>query len=151
MPPPAPEDRPETAPRKIRAGKYAHSREEIEARLLAYGISQRSLDERFILVQGFFPEGFERYSGKPIALLHLDVDLYRSHKDCLEWLEPLVAPGGVIAFDEYRNPHLARRDAGDRRVLRGSTTGSPEGSRLEPVVPGQELGDSQVPQPSCGA
>ena len=104
LPPPAPEDRPDTAPRKIRAGKYAHSREEIEARLLAYGISQRSLNERFILVQGFFPAGFERYSGKPIALLHLDVDLYRSHKDCLEWFEPLVAPGGVIAFDEYRNP-----------------------------------------------
>jgi macrocin-O-methyltransferase TylF-like protien len=69
LPPPAPEDRPETAPRKIRAGKYAHSREEIEARLLAYGISQRSLDERFILVQASFrtassatPESRSRYS-----------------------------------------------------------------------------------------
>jgi O-methyltransferase len=55
-------------------------------------------------VEGYFPAGFDRYSGEPIALLHLDVDLYQSHKHCLEWFEPLVAPGGVIAFDEYRNP-----------------------------------------------
>jgi hypothetical protein len=104
LPPPAPEDRAETAPRKIRAGKYAHSREEIEARLAAYGIPQRSVTERFTLVEGYFPTGFERYSAEPIALLHLDVDLYQSHKHCLEWFEPIVAPGGVIAFDEYRNP-----------------------------------------------
>ncbi len=104
LPPPAPEDRADSAPAKIRAGKYAHSREEIESRLIGYGISRRSLGKRVILVPGYFPAGFPRYSGDPIALLHLDVDLYRSHKDCLEWFEPLVARGGVIAFDEYRNP-----------------------------------------------
>jgi predicted O-methyltransferase YrrM len=71
--------------------------------LIEYGISRRSLNERFTLVEGYFPAGFERYSGA-IALLHVDVDLYQSHRDCLERFEPLVAPGGVIAFDEYRNP-----------------------------------------------
>jgi O-methyltransferase len=104
LPPPAPEDRADTAPRKIRAGKYAHGEDEVRARLISYGISKRSLRERFVLVPDYFPAGFPRYSGEPIALLHLDVDLYQSHKDCLEWFEPLVAPGGVIAFDEYRNP-----------------------------------------------
>ena len=66
-----------------------------------YGISQAQLEERFILVKGYFPATFPQYSGDRIALLHLDVDLYQSYKDCLEWFEPKVAPGGVIAFDEY--------------------------------------------------
>ena len=35
-----------------------------------------------------------------IALLHLDVDLYQSYKDCLTHLFPKVASGGVILFDE---------------------------------------------------
>jgi hypothetical protein len=33
--------------------------------------------------------------------LHLDVNIYQSYKDCLEYFEPKVAIGGVVAFDEY--------------------------------------------------
>lgn len=41
---------------------------------------------------------------KPIALLHIDGDLYQSYKDALTILFPLVAKGGVIIFDEYNEP-----------------------------------------------
>src|SRR5439155_25755945 len=106
---PGPQDEPDRFPRKIRAGKFSHSEAEVRALMLSYKIarkriSKRSVNERVVLVKGFFPAGFAQYSGAPIALLHLDVDLYLSYRYCLEWFEPLVAQGGVIAFDEYRSP-----------------------------------------------
>ena len=37
-------------------------------------------------------------------MLHLDVDLYDSYRVALNNLYPFVARGGIIAFDEYKNP-----------------------------------------------
>lgn len=37
----------------------------------------------------------------PIALLHLDGDLYESTLVCLEWLYPLVSPGALVIVDDY--------------------------------------------------
>lgn len=67
------------------------------------GIDYHFTRTRMFLIQGFFPQVFEKYTGKKIALLHLDVDLYQSYKDCLESLYDRVATGGVIMFDEYNN------------------------------------------------
>jgi predicted O-methyltransferase YrrM len=112
---------------------YAHSENEVRARLVGYGITRSQLRKRFTFVEGYFPDGFARYSGGPIALLHIDVDLYQSNKVCLEWFEPLVAPGGVIAFDEYRNPPGSeRRGRSTRR-----TTRHPRGPDQESLVSGQ--------------
>jgi O-methyltransferase len=36
-----------------------------------------------------------------IAFLRLDTDYYTSTKAELEWLEPLVSPGGIIVIDDY--------------------------------------------------
>jgi O-methyltransferase len=38
-------------------------------------------------------------------LVHLDVDLYESTKDCLEYFVPRLAPGGVIVLDDYDAPN----------------------------------------------
>lgn len=55
------------------------------------------------LIKGFFPRNFNQYSKEPIAFLHLDVDLYQSYKDCLEYFAPFVVEGGIILFDEYKS------------------------------------------------
>ena len=52
-------------------------------------------------VKGFFEDTLSQYDGTPIALLHLDVDLYASYKVCLETLFQHVVKGGVVIFDEY--------------------------------------------------
>ena len=53
------------------------------------------------LVKGFFEESLLKYTGKQIALLHLDADLYESYKTSLELLYTKIPKGGVVAFDEY--------------------------------------------------
>ena len=37
-------------------------------------------------------------------MLHLDVDLYESYWVALRRLWPHVIPGGIVTFDEYRQP-----------------------------------------------
>ena len=37
----------------------------------------------------------------PIAFAHLDCDQYRSVKESVEYIKPLMMTGGVIWFDDY--------------------------------------------------
>ena len=69
------------------------------------------------LIKGFFAESLNLYAGGQIALLHLDVDLYDSYRDCLTQLYDQVAPGGVIAFDEYMGTFEYINAPGARRAI----------------------------------
>jgi hypothetical protein len=58
------------------------------------------------LVVGWFDEtlpGFVRNNDQPIALLHIDSDLYSSAVTILNALKDQIVPGTVIIFDEYMN------------------------------------------------
>lgn len=58
------------------------------------------------LVVGWFDEtlpGFVRTHDQPIALLHVDCDLYSSAATVLSTLKDQIVPGTVIIFDEYMN------------------------------------------------
>jgi hypothetical protein len=128
LPAPAHEDEPDSAPKRIKAGKYAHSEAEVRARMISNGISETNLAKRFVFVQGYFPTSFPQYAGKRVALLHLDVDLYQSYKDCLEWFEPKVARGGAITCDEYRQPKWI----GATRAIEEYYGGPPPGIQKSP-------------------
>ena len=66
---------------------------------------QNSSKAKVHVVKGFFEEVLPlEYSGDPIAFLHLDCDLYNSYKVALETLYEFVAPGGIVLFDEYKDP-----------------------------------------------
>jgi len=60
---------------------------------------------RVILVKGnieeMVPKFVEETPGLRICLLHFDCDMYSPTKVGLEYLWPLVVPGGVVLFDEY--------------------------------------------------
>jgi O-methyltransferase len=53
---------------------------------------------------GFIPETFEGLALDRVAWAHIDVDLYQSVRDCIEFLYPRMAPGGFMIFDDYGFP-----------------------------------------------
>ncbi|MDO9441388.1 MAG: class I SAM-dependent methyltransferase [Beijerinckiaceae bacterium] len=58
------------------------------------------------LVKGWFSDtldGFLAQHDEPVAFLHIDSDLYSSADFVLRRLEPRLAPGAVVLFDEYWN------------------------------------------------
>ena len=73
-------------------------------RLVSNGIPEEFVDRQVHLIKGWFSDTLPSFD-KPISLLHVDVDLYQSYLDVLENLYPMVSHGGVVAFDEYRDPN----------------------------------------------
>jgi len=59
-----------------------------------------------ILRGGFFNKSLKSHPILPIALLHVDGDLYQAHKDTLEVLFDRVASGGVIVFDDIHEGYF---------------------------------------------
>ena len=61
--------------------------------------------ERALLIKGDIsktvPEFAESSKGLRISLLYLDANLYEPTKAALDYLFPLVVPGGIIAFNAY--------------------------------------------------
>lgn len=94
--------REDTSSRNPKAGEWSGtSPDDIKNILRTAGISHAFLREKVRLVKGFFEQSLGEYDRKPIALLHVDVDLYQSYKTVLDTLVQYVAPGGLVLFDEY--------------------------------------------------
>jgi Macrocin-O-methyltransferase (TylF) len=72
----------------------------VEKLLLDAGIGQDFVSSQVTLVRGHFDNTLDKFTGKAIALLHVDVD-HDSYPRVLEELYPRVAIGGVIMFNEY--------------------------------------------------
>ena len=56
------------------------------------------------LVPGFFSETFPQRQDLRFSLCHIDVDLYTSVRECLEYVLPRLSAGGVIVFDDFDDP-----------------------------------------------
>ena len=57
------------------------------------------------LVKGFFHESFRALPHDiRFSFVHMDVNIYSSYKECLEFFYPLMVRGGIILFDEYNDP-----------------------------------------------
>ena len=57
-----------------------------------------------IITKGVFPQTASVVADKLFLFVHLDVDMYRSYKECLEFFYPRMIPGGIIVFDDYGAP-----------------------------------------------
>jgi O-methyltransferase len=53
---------------------------------------------------GLIPETFAGLESERIAFAHIDVDIYRSILDCLEFIWPRLSAGGAVVFDDYGFP-----------------------------------------------
>ncbi len=51
------------------------------------------------VVEGIFPDSAIQMP--PVAFVHIDCDQYRAIKESVAALTPLMAPGGIMVFDDY--------------------------------------------------
>lgn len=56
------------------------------------------------LVQGWIPNCFHEIQEQKFCFAHIDVDLYKATKDCIEYVYPKMVKGGIILFDDYGFP-----------------------------------------------
>lgn len=76
-------------------GEFSASYESVSALFVEYG-------SRVKLVKGIFPgNGAALIHFEKFAFAYLDVDLYHSTKDCLEFFYPRMVPGGILVSDDY--------------------------------------------------
>jgi O-methyltransferase len=60
---------------------------------------------RVQLLQGIFPDDTgHKIADETFRLCHIDVDVYQSAKDVLEWVWPRLSPDGIVVFDDYGFP-----------------------------------------------
>ncbi|MGC1461457.1 MAG: TylF/MycF/NovP-related O-methyltransferase [Terracidiphilus sp.] len=57
-----------------------------------------------VLRPGFIPESFQGLESSTIAFVHVDLDIYKSIVDCLNFVWPRLTLGGFIVFDDYGFP-----------------------------------------------
>jgi O-methyltransferase len=97
-----------------------------------YILNRLGIDSaRSHIEKGWFKETFPEADVGPVALLHVDADLYNSQKGALERFLPDLAPGGYLVLDDYQNErfaggkHAADETLGQRvRELRMLRTGA---------------------------
>jgi len=57
------------------------------------------------MIKGYFRDSFPKLSqALRVCFAHLDVNLYESYKECLEFFYGRMVPGGIVLFDEYNDP-----------------------------------------------
>lgn len=89
------------------SGRYQYNKEFITNVLNNAGVNTK---ENIILKKGFFSESLIHHPNEPIAILHVDGDLYESYMDTLNNLYHKVSQGGIIVFDDF----LAQKEDEDR-------------------------------------
>jgi O-methyltransferase len=57
--------------------------------------------ERVSFHRGWFPETGKGLEGRSYAFVHLDVDLYQSTLDGLQWFHPRLVTGGMMLSHDY--------------------------------------------------
>jgi O-methyltransferase len=86
-------------------GWFRGSRESVERLLGGY--------PNVHIHQGLFPATAEPVRDERFAFVHLDVDIYRSTLDGLEFFYPRLTPGGVLVSHDYQpgsSVHAAFKD-----------------------------------------
>ncbi len=131
----------DASPRNPKKGEWTITEESIAAHLKSAGIDECFPDCVPRIVKGFLGTSLRRFDGGQVAFLHLDVDLYEGYRDGLELLYSRVVPGGVVAFDEYREFHPELPAYGDQEKWPGCTKavddffrGRPERIQFDPQV-----------------
>jgi O-methyltransferase len=124
-----------------KGGEHADaSREMVESLLGRFNL------DNWRLLEGIFPDETAEYvTDDMIRFCHIDVDVYQSAKDTLDWVWPRLPVGGIVVYDDYGfygcegvtalgNEDLAKRD----RVMMHNLNG--HGVLVKTLPGGAEIG-----------
>lgn len=75
-----------------------------------------------VMHPGFIPQTFAGLDIPRIAWAHIDVDIYQSVRDCIDYIYPRLVPGGSLIFDDYGFPCCS----GARRAVDEAFAALPE-------------------------
>ena len=66
-------------------------------------LKNKSEYRHYKILKGIFPEDTANKidATEQFGLCHIDVDVYESAKDILEWVWDKLIPGGLVVFDDY--------------------------------------------------
>lgn len=103
---------PTAADTHYKRGQFSNTSLEAVAGLLS--------EFKFVQIRkGWIPETFKGLEDSRFALVHIDVDLYQSARDCCSFFYPRMVRGGVMLFDEYGFPATrGEKDAVDEYFAR---------------------------------
>jgi hypothetical protein len=93
------------APERHNPGEYFAQKNEVLLKLSQIGANTK--DPRFKLVDGFFEDTLTDALRKTIDRLifvNVDVDIHRSTIELLDFLGPLLRPGVIIYWDDWKDP-----------------------------------------------
>jgi len=92
------------APSRHMAGKYSSAKDIVLEKLRGIHMAQ---DSRIRFVDGFFSESLTEDIRKKIdnvIFINIDVDIYKSTIELLDFVKPLLRPGVVIYWDDWKDP-----------------------------------------------
>ena len=99
----------EWAPERHSQGRYASTKDVVLARLSSVGMKD---DPRVELVDGFFNESLTEKLKKKLKersdliFVNIDVDIYSSTIELLDFVKPLLRPGVILYWDDWKDPRL---------------------------------------------
>ncbi len=79
-------------------------------------------DEIAVYHPGVIPRTFEGLEDSTIAFAHVDVDIWKSVRDCCEFIFPRLSAGGFIVFDDYGFPSCPGARKAVDEYFSGKTT-----------------------------
>lgn len=124
FPEPSVED---TSPRNPKKGEWNYmSVNDMWKILKNAGISSEWSKKNVKIIPGFFEDSLKAYSEAPIALLHLDVDLYDSYMTTLNEFYKYVVKDGIILFDEYSDEYNDLNWPGAKKAIDEFFSDKPE-------------------------
>ena len=66
----------------------------------------RNYQDNVSIIKGIFPQTASFMPASTFCFVNIDVDVYQSTRDCLEFFYPKMAKGGfIIILDDYGHPH----------------------------------------------
>ena len=78
-------------------GEHADTSEEMVESLLG-----QLETNNYIILKGTFPDETASYvKSNKFSFVHIDVDVYQSAKDILNWVWPKLSVGAIVVFDDY--------------------------------------------------